>query len=118
MERLSRWSRGAVDEYEADEAYAIDLLDEEIIEKLLNKEKLFYRIGQQAEFDARVTNWITEANGESRRGTSAPSHIIQLDRILDEMRLHKSAQEIELMQTASTISAQAHTRAMQTVRPV
>lgn len=108
---------GAVDEYEADEAYAIDLLDEEIIEKLLNKEKLFYRIGQQAEFDARVTNWITEANGESRRGTSAPSHIIQLDRILDEMRLHKSAQEIELMQIASTISAQAHTRAMQTVRP-
>ena len=45
---------GAVDDYEADEAYAIDLLDEEIIEKLLDKQKLFYRIGQQADFDARV----------------------------------------------------------------
>ncbi|WP_171255345.1 Xaa-Pro aminopeptidase [Acinetobacter sp. SFB] len=108
---------GAVDDYEADEAYAIDLLDEEIIEKLLSKQKLFYRIGQQADFDGRVAKWITEANGESRRGTSAPAHVIQLDRILDEMRLHKSKQEIELMQHASNISSEAHTRAMQTVRP-
>ena len=108
---------GAVDDYEADEAYAIDLLDEEIIEKLLSKEKLFYRIGQQPEFDARVAKWITTANGESRRGTAAPAQVIQLDRILDEMRLFKSAQEIALMQTASDVSAQAHTRAMQTVKP-
>jgi Xaa-Pro aminopeptidase len=108
---------GAVDEYEADEAYAIDLLDEEIIEKLLNKQKLFYRIGQQADFDARVAKWITEANGESRKGTSGPTHLIQLDTILDEMRLHKSDKEIELMQIASNISSQAHIRAMQTVKP-
>lgn len=108
---------GAVEDYDADEAYAIDLLDEEIIEKLLNKQKLFYRMGQQTEFDARVSKWIAQANGESRRGTSAPANVIQLDRILDEMRLHKSTQEIELMQIASTISAQAHTRAMQTVKP-
>lgn len=108
---------GAVEDYDADEAYAIDLLDEEIIEKLLNKQKLFYRMGQQVDFDARVAKWIAEANGESRKGTSAPAQVIQLDRILDEMRLHKSTQEIELMQIASTISAQAHTRAMQTVKP-
>ena len=108
---------GAVDDYEADEAYAIDLLDEEIIEKLLDKQKLFYRIGQQADFDARVAKWIAEANGESRRGTSAPANVIQLDRILDEMRLHKSEKEIKLMQLASNISSEAHTRAMQTVRP-
>ena len=108
---------GAVEDYDAYEAYAIDLLDEEIIEKLLNKQKLFYRMGQQADFDARVAKWIAEANGESRKGTSAPAQVIQLDRILDEMRLHKSTQEIELMQIASTISAQAHTRAMQTVKP-
>ena len=108
---------GAVDDYDADEAYAIDLLDEEILEKLQNKDKLFYRIGQQADFDARVAQWIAKANGESRRGTAAPAQMIQLDRILDEMRLHKSADEIELMQIASDISAEAHTRAMQTVKP-
>lgn len=108
---------GAVDDYEADEAYAIDLLDEEIIEKLHNKQKLFYRIGHQADFDARVAKWIAKASGESRKGTSAPAQVIQLDRIVDEMRLHKSEKEIKLMQLASDISAEAHTRAMQTVKP-
>jgi len=108
---------GAVDDYEADEAYAIDLLDEEILEKLQNKDKLFYRVGHSAEFDARVAKWIAQASGESRRGKSAPAQIVQLDRIVDEMRLHKDANEIELMQIASDISAEAHIRAMQTVRP-
>jgi Xaa-Pro aminopeptidase len=108
---------GAVDDYEADEAYAIDLLDEEIIEKLQNKDKLFYRIGQNAEFDARVAKWLNTASGESRRGASAPAQVIQLDRIVDEMRLFKDANEIEIMQIASNISAEAHTKAMQSVRP-
>lgn len=108
---------GAVDDYDADEAYAIDLLDEEIIAKLQGKERLFYRIGQQASFDAKITKWIAEASGESRRGTAAPTQLIQLDTILDEMRLHKEPKEIELMQIASEISAQAHTQAMKSVRP-
>lgn len=107
---------GAVEVYDADEAYAIDLLDEEIIGKLLNKQRLYYRIGQNAEFDARVSQWIQEADGQQRRGGAAPAELIQLDRIVDEMRLKKSAQEIELMQIASNISAEAHTRAMQTVK--
>ncbi|MFW2162198.1 Xaa-Pro aminopeptidase [Acinetobacter beijerinckii] len=108
---------GAIETFDADEAYAIDLLDEEIIEKLINKQRLYYRIGQQAEFDARVSEWIKTADAEQRRGNAAPAELIQLDRIVDEMRVKKSAQEIELMQIASNISAEAHTRAMQTVEP-
>ena len=108
---------GAVDDYDADDAYAIDLLDDEILEKLQNKDKLFYRIGQQADFDARVAKWISTASGESRKGASVPAQVIQLDRIIDELRLHKSADELELMQIASDISAEAHTRAMQMVKP-
>ncbi len=108
---------GAIEDYDADEAYAIDLLDEEIAEKLLNKERLYYRIGHRAEFDARVSQWIKHAGAQQRRGKGAPSQILQLDRIVDEMRLIKSKQEIELMQIASDISAAAHTRAMQKVRP-
>lgn len=106
---------GAIDDYEADEAYAIDLLDEEIIEKLINKQKLFYRIGHSSEFDVRVSKWIQQADAQQRRGNESPAQVIQLDRILDEIRLFKTPQEIELMQIASNISAKAHTRAMQTV---
>ena len=108
---------GAIEIYDADEAYAIDLLDEEIIDKLLNKQRLYYRIGQNAEFDARVSQWIQKADAQQRRGAAAPAEVVQLDRIVDEMRMKKSAQEIELMQIASNISAEAHTRAMQSVKP-
>lgn len=108
---------GAVEIYGADEAFAIDLLDQEIIAKLLNKDRLYFRIGHQAEFDARVSQWIQKADAQQRRGSTSPAEIIQLDRLIDEMRLKKSAQEIELMQIASNISADAHTRAMQSVKP-
>lgn len=108
---------GAVEDYEADEAFAIDLLDEEIIEKLFNKGAIYYRIGHRAEFDARVSQWIKQAQDQDKRGDGAPSQVLQLDRLLDEMRLFKSEEEIQLMQIASDISAQAHTRAMQKVRP-
>ncbi|PJI29987.1 Xaa-Pro aminopeptidase [Acinetobacter pseudolwoffii] len=108
---------GAMQDYDADEAYPINLLDEGILEKLQNKDQLFYRIGHNADFDARVAKWIATASGESRRGTSAPAQVIQLDRIIDEMRLHKDDNEIELMQIASDISADAHTQAMRAVRP-
>ena len=108
---------GAVEIYGADEAFAIDLLDPEIIAKLLNKDRLYFRIGHQAEFDARVSQWIQKADSQQRRGSTSPAEVIQLDRLIDEMRLKKSAQEIELMQIASNISADAHTRAMQSVKP-
>lgn len=108
---------GAVEIYGADEAFAIDLLDQQIIAKLLNKDRLYFRIGHQAEFDARVSQWIQKADAQQRRGSTSPAEVIQLDRLIDEMRLKKSAQEIELMQIASNISADAHTRAMQSVKP-
>lgn len=108
---------GAVDDYDADEAYAIDLLDEEILPKLAHKEKVFYRIGHQEEFDARVARWIKQVEGQARRGVEAPTVLVQLDKIIDEMRVIKSQKEIEMMKFAAEVSAKAHTRAMQTVQP-
>ena len=40
-----------------------------------------------------------KANAEHRH-EAAPAQLVQLDRIIDEMRLIKSPQEIELMQIA------------------
>ncbi|MCH4246553.1 MAG: Xaa-Pro aminopeptidase [Acinetobacter populi] len=108
---------GVLAEYDADQAFSIEDLDDEIVPFLLNKEKLFIRFGQTKKFDVRVGEWCNQANKKQRQGGGAPQQIIQLDAILDEMRLIKSAEEIELMQIAANISAKAHTRAMQAVRP-
>ena len=108
---------GAIENYEADEAFAIESLDEEIIGKLTDKDKVFYRIGHDVDFDIRVAKWVKKAEQQQRGGFNTPARLIQLNRIVDEMRLHKSADEIELMQIASDISAEAHTRAMKAVKP-
>ncbi len=108
---------GAIENYEADEAFAIESLDEEIIGKLTDKDKVFYRIGHDADFDIRVAKWVKKAEEQQRGGFNTPARLIQLNRVVDEMRLHKSADEIELMQIASDISAEAHTRAMKAVKP-
>lgn len=106
---------GAIDDYDADEAYAIDLLDEEILSKITHCEALYYRIAENVQFDARVTGWLAKL--QQGRQFKLPTQLKPLDAIVDEMRLFKTAAEIELMQTAADISAQAHTRAMQSVRP-
>lgn len=106
---------GAIDDYDADEAYAIDLLDEEILSKITHCDVLYYRIAHSSAFDARVSTWLGKI--EQSRQLKAPKKLQSLDRIVDEMRLVKSTAEIALMQTAADISAQAHMRAMQTVRP-
>lgn len=108
---------GAVELYGADEAFTIGSLDKEIVPKLLNKEKLFVRLGLTKKFDTRVGEWLHKANAMQRQGGEAPQQMIQLDSIIDEMRLIKSSEEIGLMQIAADISAKAHTRAMQMVRP-
>lgn len=105
---------GAIQDYAADAAYAIATLDVEMVAKLFNKQSLYFRVGQHASFDAKVTTWLKQAM-EQNSGQAIATQIQQLDVIVDEMRLHKSAQEIELMQLAANISAEAHTRAMQKV---
>ena len=106
---------GAVAAYHAHEAFAIEQLDQIICQKLNKKQALYYRMGHDAAFDARVSGWMQQVDAGQRRGDLAPATLHQLDRIVDEMRVIKSERELELMQRASDISAAAHTRAMQRV---
>lgn len=108
---------GAVAQYGADQSFVIEEIDQHIVALLSNKDKLFYRFGQSKRFDVRVGKWCHQANLQQRQGNGAPQQIMQLDAILDEMRLIKSPEEIALMQIAANISAKAHTRAMQMVHP-
>lgn len=108
---------GAVEQYGADEAFAIDQLDEKILHLLAKKSCIYYRIGHDTNFDIKVSTWLNHLDRKQRQGESAPQHIQQLDRILDEMRLFKSEAELNIMRTASKISAQAHIQAMQKVYP-
>ncbi len=114
---LRAGTAGAVNHYGADVAYVIDELDVWMTKLLAGKKRLYVRLGNDSAFDLKVSGWLKNAVSKQRQGGSVPIEIIQLDSILDEMRLIKDEHEVQTMRRVAEISAHAHVRAMQTVRP-
>ena len=107
----------AVTEFGIDEAYSIHQLDEMAPKLLANQSKLFYSLGADAAWDARVTAWMNTLRSQARTGLSAPDAVVDVRKYLDEMRLHKSQYEIDTMRQSANIAAAAHQRAMQFTKP-
>jgi Xaa-Pro aminopeptidase len=100
-----------------DAAYSISRLDELMPDILANQPAIFYAVGQDAAWDTRITRWINQLREQVRKGVNAPAKFLDSRLLLDEMRLVKSTEEIEVMKKAAVISTDAHRRAMQIIRP-
>lgn len=100
-----------------DEAYPISRLDEMLPKLLADQSVVYSALGLDATWDARVNGWINQVREQARSGVSAPTEIRDSRLLLDEMRLFKSAEEIQVMRRAAEISTGAHRRAMQKTRP-
>jgi Xaa-Pro aminopeptidase len=96
---------GAREIYGADDAFPIDDIDEILPGLLENRDKVFYSMGRDPDFDAHLMNWVNEVRAKSRNGVHAPGEFVTLDHILHEMRLFKGPEEIRLMKRAAKISA-------------
>jgi len=108
---------GARERYGADDAHVIGEIDELLPALLENRQRLYYAVGADADFDARMMGWLNSVRGRARAGVTAPREIVGVDHLLHEMRLFKSPAELELMHRAGRISAEAHCRAMALTRP-
>lgn len=108
---------GAIKDFQADDAFPIDDLDEILPGMLENKTKVFYPMGKDSELDHKLLEWINHIRKQSRSGVTAPAELISLEHVLHEMRLFKSQEEIKLMRRAAEVSARAHVRAMQACKP-
>jgi Xaa-Pro aminopeptidase len=64
-----------------------------------------------------VLHVIADMKRKTRLGVSPPREIVDPSVIVHEMRLHKSAAEIDVMLKAAEITAEAHAAAMQLARP-
>ena len=104
-------------DYRADQALAIDQLDERLPALLANRQRLFYPVGRDPALDQRLLGLIGQLRGKSRAGLTAPFELLSLEQLLDPMRLIKSEREIGLMRAAARVSVQAHIRAMKACRP-
>ncbi len=107
---------GAVELYRADEAHPVDEFEPWLRKRLVGRQAVAV-----APDDGRgkaVARAIAAARGlHGRLGSGAPDHIQDPRTILHEMRLVKSADEINALREACRISALAHVEAMRFARP-
>ena len=103
---------GAVETYAADDAFPIDDIDDILPGIMENRNKVYYSVGNNQDFDTQVISWVNTLRTKVRNGTQAPHEFVSLDVFLHEMRLFKSPQEQKLMKDAAAVSVSAHERAM------
>jgi Xaa-Pro aminopeptidase len=108
---------GAVKNYKADRAVPVDKFGAELGRLLDGHDKLYYRFGVDEKLDLQILEYLS-AQRQRRLKTAYPPHtIVDPTILIHEMRLHKTPDEVELMQKAATISAEAHILAMKKTRP-
>ncbi|ETN93714.1 Xaa-Pro aminopeptidase [Gammaproteobacteria bacterium MOLA455] len=108
---------GAVGDFGLDDAFPIDDLDEILTGMLEGRERVYYAIGKDVDFDRRLMGLINQIRDEQSRGSLPPGEFIDLDHLINEMRLIKTASELKLIRRAGEISARAHCRAMKISQP-
>jgi Xaa-Pro aminopeptidase len=107
---------GAVARFGADAAYPLAEFDRILRRRLLERDSLWYAIGSP--IDDRVLGALGRARSLSNRtGTMVPAEIVSPDSVLAELRLIKSADEVEALREACRISATGHAEAMRFAEP-
>lgn len=108
---------GAMQHYNADDAFPISDIDDILPGLMEGRERVYYSIGNNPEFDQQMMEWLNSIRSKARMGAQPPKEFVMLDHLLHDARLHKSTAEIDTMQQAADISCRAHIRAMQAAQP-
>jgi Xaa-Pro aminopeptidase len=107
---------GACSRFGADDAFPIGDVDDILPGLIEGRQRVYYAMGKQPDFDARLMRWINKIRAKVRAGAHPPGEFLDLDHLLHELRLFKSAEEQKVMHRAGQISAAAHLRAMRACR--
>lgn len=100
-----------------DDAFPISDIDDILPGMIEGTNKVFYSMGLDAQFDAKVMEWINIIRSKVRSGAHPPGEFVALEHALHELRLYKSAAEVKVMAEAAEISAKAHMEAMRICKP-
>ena len=102
---------GALADFAADAAYPVEEFMGKLPELLRGAARIFHSLGRDPKIDATIVALQDEIRRQSRGGVLPARELIDPRLILHEMRLVKSAAEIEIMQRAADISREGHHRA-------
>lgn len=108
---------GAIKTLGFDDAFPISDIDEILPGLIEGRDKVFYALGRNAQFDAQIMEWVNTIRSKVRSGAHPPGEFVAIEYPLHELRLFKSKAEIKLMKRAAEISAKAHVQAMKVCEP-
>jgi Xaa-Pro aminopeptidase len=108
---------GAVADYDADVAYPYEELLSKLPELLRGARRIYHSLGRHGEIDSSIIALQDEIRRQSRGGILPADELIDPRRLIHEMRLLKSADEIRIMQRAADITLEAHRRAARLAQP-
>jgi Xaa-Pro aminopeptidase len=109
---------GAKRDYNADAAFSVAEFDEKLAEILDGPASLYYAFGNgNPDLDQKIIHQLALMRETNRKPLEPPQTIVDPTSIIHEMRVLKSEAEVEIMQRAADIAAEAHVEAMKAVRP-
>lgn len=108
---------GACENFAADDAFPISDIDEILPGLIEGRDRVYYSMGRSTEFDQQIMSWVNQIRSKEASGAVPPGEFNDLDHMLHDLRLFKSAAEQRLMRRGGEISASAHIRAMRFCKP-
>lgn len=108
---------GAVARFGADQAFSIDVLDKELPKLLVGAQTLWTPLGLDPEWDARIIRLLTNIRRSTRSGAQVPGRIADPGPLLHELRMLKSAQELDSMRHAARLTEDGFLAAMRATKP-
>jgi Xaa-Pro aminopeptidase len=100
-----------------DAAFPIGELDERLPKLLEGRSRLVYAFGEDEETDRSVIRAVKKVQALARKGKRAPRVIEDPMAALHELRLVKTAEEIDAVRRAVRVSAAGHVHGMRQTRP-
>lgn len=94
-------------------AFTVDEIEERLLDLIDGHQHLYFAQGHDQATDELVFSLLQNLRDAPKQSKQAPSSLLDVRVILDEMRLVKSSAEIDMMRHAANIATQAHIRAMQ-----
>ncbi|QGU12167.1 Xaa-Pro aminopeptidase [Leclercia sp. J807] len=100
-----------------DRALAFSEINDQLYQLLNGLDVVYHAQGEYAYADEILFAALDKLRKGARQNLKAPATITDWRPVVHELRLFKSAEELEVMRRAGEISALAHKRAMQKCRP-
>ena len=108
---------GAKNDWPVDESYSYDELNDNLSKMIRESSRVFMRLGINPEVDEIVEAEMKTQSRERQKHGFGPDSICDPSQMINELRLRKSAAEVELMRYSAKVASQAHIIAMKNTRP-